>query len=282
MKRPVVFSCLTTKTLVLTWMFILVLNTGITYAERPNHSIDEQLEKWLAISRLADKAFHLVEENKYEQARETVLEISERLLHVQLGQYLQYVEQANILMETVTQAKGALTQVRLDENQVYQQVLRMRLAINAVSHTEKPLWINFYHKLAKDIADLKQALTTQDRDQFYRHLNRLFNQYEFIRPAIAVSHPPQMYNQLDSLIVYLDRHSAELWQQKEQTAQLLDRLESQIRIAFFQESGEQSTFILLMVGMSVLIVSVLSYAGWKKYRGEQEAETVPWRGVSRV
>ncbi|MDQ0337634.1 sporulation protein YpjB [Caldalkalibacillus uzonensis] len=278
MRRRMVRDHWAVKMFILVMFVTIGLNIGVTYADSHNNTRDEQLRKWLEIDELADKAFRLVEEKQYDQARQTVLEISERLLTVQLGQYLQHVEQANILTETVVQAQGALTQVKLNENQVYQQVLRMRLTINAVSHTEQPLWINFYPKLAEDLTALKQSINKGDRDQFFRYLNRLFNHYEFIRPAIVVSHPPQVYTQLDSLVAYLDRYSAELWQKKEQTAQVLDRLEKQIDLAFFQESGEQQgAFILLLVGISLLIVSVLSYVGWKKYRGEQEAETVPWR-----
>lgn len=270
------------------WPFYLVLllfllvfavpKGGFTLANGSDQSGDEHDKLWQEVSRQADIAFQLVEEKKYTEARQVVLHLAEQLLQLPLGQYVQHVEQANILTEMVMAAKGALTQAQLDEKQVYRHVLRLRLTVNAINHPSSPAWLDFYPQLIKELRGVQSHLQNNQRDQFYHALNRLFSHYEFIRPAIVVSHPPQIFTQLDSLISHLDRHSAQLFQNKEQTAQLLDRLGHLLNIAFFKESPEQqSAFILLLVGMTLLISSILAYVAWKKYRGEErQDEMLGW------
>lgn len=241
-----------------------------------SHGQNMGQEAWLEIKNLADQAYREVKEKDYAQARQTVERLSDRLLDTNLGEYVPYVEQAKMLFDTVLQAKGALTAVRLDERQAYLKVLRMRLAVDAVLNKEQAMWIQFYPELNKVLNQLSKSLAEDKRDQFYSLLNRLFNHYEFIRPAIVVSQPPLMVAQLDSLITFMDRQSPQLWQNKSHTQELLDRLNHLLQIAFYQaDQSFKEGLIWLTMGVALVISSVLTYVGWKKYKGQYEQQAVP-------
>lgn len=257
---------------------LLFFFSALAVMAAPDNGQENGQEAWFNIKRLADQAYLEVKEKKYDQARQRVEQIEDQLLEVNLGQYMSYGEQVKMLLDTVLQAKGALTAVRLDERQAYLKVLRMRLAIDAVLNKEEAMWVRFYPELVKVLNQLGNSLAEDQRDQFFSLLNRLFNHYEFIRPALVVSHPPQTITQIDSVITYLDKNSSQLWQNKSHTQELLDRLQHLLQMAFYQADHTiKEGLIWLTMGVALVIASVLTYVGWKKYKGQHEQRAVMWK-----
>jgi sporulation protein YpjB len=252
--------------------------------EQQGDRLNQEERQWQHAKELAEQAFHLVEEKRYSEARQTVIALSEQLLQLKLGDYVNYVEQADMVLETLSQAKGVLTQARLDEREAYRKVLRMRLTIDAVLRKEEGMWIQFFPEISKTITELRQSIEQNKRDQFYRQFNQLYNHYEFIRPAIVVSHTPQLTNKLDSLMTYFDQNSPRLWQEREYTLQLLNQLDQTFGIAFYKESDPlRDSIIWLTMGVAFVIASVLTYVGWKKYKGQYTEQAVLWqRQRSRI
>lgn len=256
-------------------VILLIMSTGLV-AQADNHVEEEK--QWERLNELAEEAFEFIENKQYEQARAKVNEIASAFLHIKTGEYVAHVEQSHMISEVIIQAKHSLTAVELDEREVYRDVLRLRLVLNAVYHDQKPMWIHFFPKLKKNINDLKSAIEADNRDQFYSHLNELQNNYEYIRPAIVVSHPPYVYNQLDSQMAYFINQGPLLWQNKDRTAEFLDSFERQIEYAFFQrEEGQFQSFLYMVLALTLFILTVLCYVAWKKYKGEKQREHVPMK-----
>lgn len=252
-------------------LVIFVVTAGVSgygTAQTSDDASGDQ-EEWLKAKQLADQAFDSVEKKRFTEARQLVMTLSDELLHLRLGDYVKHVEQADMILETVAQAKNTLTQVELDERRVYRDVLRLRLVIDAVLNKEQGLWIKYYPELVKVVTAMEQSIDQNERDQFYRQLNQLYNHYEFIRPALVVVHSPQMISKLDSLITYLDKKSARLWQERDITLNVLNQLHHQLNVAFFQkEDSFSENLVWLTMGVALVIATVLTYVGWRKYKGE--------------
>lgn len=260
--------------LLLCGLFLFLSPTGVLANEENN---DQWHQKWYDLNEQASEVLALVEKKDYATAKNRVQNMADELMQLRLGKFVQHPEQAHILLETMLQAKDALTETDLDEQKVQKKVLTMKLALNAVAHQEEPLWLQYYPSIEKVILELQHALKEGERDPFFAHLNRLAVHYELVRPAIIVSHPLRVYTQLDSQMAYLTEQRSQLWQDKERTEALLDALLEQVRIAFFLENDSQKSFWFLMVGLGTFICGILSYVGWRKYQGERARQTVSWR-----
>jgi sporulation protein YpjB len=263
--------------LVLTIIFV-ILQQNIGLADHdPQHKEENQTE-WQQLNKLAEESLYLVNKQEFAASRKLVNDLASRFLAIETGKYVERLDQAHILLEIILQAKESLNQVDPLKGQAKQKVLKMMLALDAVSHKKQPLWINYYPTVAKDINQLRFALEQDKRDLFYHTINNLSAHFEMVRPALIISHPQEVVVQLESLMRYINDHKSELWTNKDQAVQMINQIDRQMKIAFFQkvENSIQS-FLLIILGIGTLIGSVLSYVAWRKYKGETERKTVVWR-----
>lgn len=163
-----------------------------------------------------------------------------------------------------------MAQVEPNPVLIERNILRMLLALDAVSHKQTPLWLQYYPAFNQILLDLKSSADQGKRDLFYQQLNELNGEYELVRPAMYVSHPTEIVDQLDAQIAFLTNSKREVWQNEKQLEEHLDRLAKQIDLAFNQQKS-QSVQSLLWTSLTLafLICSVLAYVAWRKYRGEK-------------
>lgn len=263
---------------ILVYIFIFTFSTQmISYANDINNE-DEKYQKWQQVNQIAEEVLFLVQKNEFEASRKQLNQLSSYFLSLETGNYVDRVEQAQILIDAIIQAKESLNAVKLDPDQAHKKVLRMRLALDAVSHKKQPLWLNYYPTIVNTMDELMYAVKENNRDAFYYHLNSLAEEYEFVRPSLVISHQLGITEKLDSQIKYIMNQRQNVWDNQERALNLLESLDKDWKVAFFQKNEQSSqSFIFLMVGVGTLICSVLSYVAWRKYKGEKEIKKVIWK-----
>jgi|GEM_PF-6434754 len=268
---------------VIRWVVHIAMIIVLMFSAHPisfaNHSADEvSNQEWDKINKLADEALFLLGKEEFEATKKRIQDISTLFLSLDTSKYLERVEQVHILLGTVVEAKEALNAVNLDINQAKVKLMKMKLAIDAVSHHKQPLWLNYYPAVAKTISDLFYALEQDNRDLFYLSLNKIQSQYELVRPAMYISHSVGVVEQLDSLLTFLAENKEQVWKDKDQAVELIQTLERQMKLAFFQKvNNNMQSFAILLMGMGTFIGLALTYAAWRKYKGENEKRPVPRR-----
>jgi sporulation protein YpjB len=263
--------------LILTVIFVILQqNTGL--ADHHSEHKEEKHVEWQQLNKLAEESLNLTNKQEFAASRKLINDLASRFLTIETGKYLERIDQAHILLETILNAKEALNQVDPLKGQANQKVLKMRLALDAVSHKKQPLWINYYPVVAKDIDQLRFALEQDKRDLFYHTINSQLAHFEMVRPALIISHPQEIVEQLESQMKYINDHKSELWNNKDQTILMINQIDRQFKLAFFQEvENSMQPFLLIILGIGTLIGSVLSYVAWRKYKGETARKTVVWR-----
>jgi sporulation protein YpjB len=260
--------------------FLLILPV---LAQASDHLADEKLTSWNQLNTLAEETLFLVRKEEFEAARKRINQLSTSILQLEIIEHVQSIEQAQVILATLVDAKQALTAITINPQQVERQVLRMRLTLDAVSHKQQPLWLHYYTRISQQLFEAETALEQENRDQFHNRLNLLAAEYEMIRPAIIISHGTKLAVQIDSLLNFMLNNRAELWNNKQQATQQLKQLEQFFKKAFYQHNEElMNSFLLLLMAFTVLICSVLSYVGWRKYQAEHEQKTVTWRRARNV
>lgn len=259
-------------------LILMFPNQSIGLADQTVHVENEKQAKWQKLNQLAEESLLFAKKQEFGASKNSLNELSALFISIEIGQYVNRIEQAQILLETIVQAKESLNPLQPNQEQVEQKILRMRLALDAVSHKKQPLWINYYPTMAKTISELMYTLEHNERDRFYHLLNQLSVQFEMVRPAIIVSHPPGVAEKTESQLSYIQSNKGELWQNKDQAMQMLKAFERQIKIAFFQKvDNSLQSFLFIILGIGTLICSVLSYVAWRKYKGEKDRKTVVWK-----
>jgi sporulation protein YpjB len=260
---------------------VLFSNQSIGLASSHSHHAQAAEKEWERLNKLAEESLFLFKKKEYEASRKRINDLSAYFLQVEIAHYVDRIEQAEILLESIVQAKEALTNVKLDEVLAGNKLMQMNLAIDAVSHKKHPLWIQYYPKVAGSVNDLVYALDGDNRDAFYHSINNLSTHYELVRPAMYVSHEVGVVEKLDSQLDFIINNKNDLWKNKDKAYEMLKLLEKEIKIAFHQETKESSqSLMIILTGIGSLICSVLSYVAWRKYKAEGDRKTIVWKKIT--
>lgn len=259
-------------------LILMYPHQNIGLADQAEVLEDEKQAKWQKLNQLAEAALLFAKKQEFAASTKSINDLAAHFIRIEIGEYVDRIEQAQILLDSIVQAKNTLNPIEPNQEQVERKIWRLRLALDAVSHKKQPLWINYYPTLAKTISEVMYSIEHNERDRFYHLLNQLSAQFEMVRPAMIVSHPPGVVEKLDSQLSYLQTNKGELWQNKDQAMQMLKAIERQLKTAFFQKvDNSLQSLLFIILGIGTLICSVLSYVAWRKYKGERERKTVVWR-----
>lgn len=258
---------------------IFLIMLSLPYIGEANQSSDEEPNKeWNKLNELAEQVLYLSQKNEFEAAKKQLGHLSNFFLSLNTGDFVQRIEQVQVLTETIIQAEEAFNRVSPNSEEIEHKLLKLRLVIDAVSHKRQPLWLNYYPTIVQTMDELYAAAKDERRDSFYHYINQLANQHEFIRPALVISHDGQTVEKIDSKMKFLMTKRSELWQDNKNRLAFIEGMEGDWKRLFYQADEENSlSFIYLTVGMAVLICSVLTYVAWRKYKGEKEIKKVVWK-----
>lgn len=162
-------------------LMIVVLLLSFHHLGYASHGPDdlESIREWQRLNEFAEEALFLLNKNEFEATKKTLNDLSAHFLTLDTAKYLGQVEQVHVILSTIVEAKETLNKVEFDIKQAESKLLRMRLALDAVSHHQQPLWINYYPSFVKTMDDLQYSLEHNNRDLFYHSINLLEKHFEW-------------------------------------------------------------------------------------------------------
>ncbi|OMF01157.1 hypothetical protein BK124_00305 [Paenibacillus amylolyticus] len=264
----------------------LMLCTNLAYrvsaqSEALNSNSDQQVSTSNSIAQLNEEAAILYRqalENNIEEVRGSILRISKSLEHISFeGQTT--VEGIHALSETIVEVKQAVVKVKNDDASLQQSSAKLRLAADSLANPTKPLWLQYY-KIVKNDLDALSAATNQGQTAavLANRYTVLEEHYETIRPAALIRREPYEIAQMDAWL----SHTKGLTNAKQpdlaQLKSMVAHGEELVNQLFGREKDE-SAFVPFVQGpdrraagllISSVIVATLSYAGYRKYRAQQQ------------
>ncbi|MET1170378.1 sporulation protein YpjB [Paenibacillus amylolyticus] len=264
----------------------LMLCTNLAYrvsaqSEALNSNSDQQVSTSNSIAQLNEEAAILYRqalENNIEEVRGSILRISKSLEHISFeGQTT--VEGIHALSETIVEVKQAVVKVKNDDASLQQSSAKLRLAADSLANPTKPLWLQYY-KIVKNDLDALSAATNQGQTAavLANRYTVLEEHYETIRPAALIRREPYEIAQMDAWL----SHTKGLTNAKQpdlaQLKSMVGHGEELVNQLFGREKDE-SAFVPFVQGpdrraagllISSVIVATLSYAGYRKYRAQQQ------------
>ncbi|WP_458123075.1 sporulation protein YpjB [Paenibacillus sp. Z3-2] len=274
-----------TGLLVVSFMALL-LWTNLAYcvsaqSKGLNSNSDQQVSTSNSIAQLNEEAAILYRqalENNIEEVRGSILRISKSLEHISFeGQTT--VEGIHALSETVVEVKQAIVKVKNDDASLQESSAKLRLAADSLANPTKPLWLQYY-KIVKNDLDALSAATNQGQTAAVL-ANRyavLEEHYETIRPAAMIRREPYEIAQMDAWLSHTKGLTTAKQPDLNQLKSMIGHGEELVNQLFGREKDE-SAFVPFVQGpdrraagllISSVIVATLSYAGYRKYRAQQQ------------
>lgn len=139
------------------------------------------------------------------------------------------------------------------------------------------MWLQYYKLVREDLNNMEQGAAANDLKSWKAALARLQSRYDNIRPAVIISRPPEAVNTFDSWISYAQGIATSA--QPVERARLLEIVsygQDAARVMFGKERDEPALSLPLAPQQygawgllaGAFILTVLAYAAYRKYRGQ--------------
>lgn len=230
------------------------------------------------LEQAAEALYGYVLEGDVMKVRQETEEIS-RILVSSSFEGMTSVEGINALSGVILDLKAAVASAKVSQQQLEATATKLRLAANSLNQPGQPIWLQYYKLIREDLNAMEQSGATNDLTGWKTAVERLQGRYENIRPAVIVSRQPEVVNAFDSWLSYAAGIPSS--SQKIERARLLEVVsygQDAVRVMFGKEKDEPALSLPLASqefgiwgGLAAsFIIAVLAYAGYRKYRGENQ------------
>ncbi|MDR6884479.1 sporulation protein YpjB [Bacillus sp. 3255] len=233
----------------------------------------EQIQRVEFLNQIADELYKQTMNGQVLEARNKLMQMSDQIPKIQF-EGITSVEGLNALTETITQAKRVYNAVSYSPEEAQMAVAKIRLATDALTHKNQPMWLQYHKVLQNDKAALTESVQAGNQKEAIAAFGKLSQHVAIIRPSLLISREPSAVEKLDSLLTFLRKSvnsqpmaSKQLVSGLQQLEQQLDELfmKNKDAIAFVPITDPRQP-IIWSAGIGLIIVSVLTFAGWRMYQ----------------
>ncbi|WP_172250605.1 sporulation protein YpjB [Bacillus haikouensis] len=248
-------------------VFILFFLFSVPHVSLADHAPSPVNE----LDDIADQALQMTKAGKYEEAKHLLNQFSEEFTAASMHQSFSMDElrimtiSHNLALETINQTNAGI-------EQKVNAVTRFRLVMDALSSHYQPLWVEMEDPLMEAFNGVKTAAEIGNSEQYHTELNLFLSKYNIIQPSIKLDIPVDQAQALDARISYLDNYRQKVLESTDAMAELTT-LQTDLEHLFENKKEDEADPSLWWVIISTgsIIVSTLSYVGWRKYKGRGEA-----------
>lgn len=250
-------------------------------SDESNPNGNQEVSSNYSIAQLNEEAAVLYRqalENNMEEVRVSIVRISNSLEHVSFEGKTS-VEGIHALSETVVEVKEAAAKFKGDKPLLQQASAKLRLAADSLANPAKPLWLQYYKIVKNDLDALSLAANQNETAAVLANRYSVLEEhYETIRPAAMIRLEPYQIAQIDAWLSHLKGLTQAKQSDTSQIRSMAAHGEELLNGLFGREKDE-SAFVPFVQGadrraaglvISSAIAAALCYAGYRKYRAQQQ------------
>ncbi|MCG1023061.1 sporulation protein YpjB [Sutcliffiella horikoshii] len=226
-----------------------------------------------ALNFIMDDALQLVRTERYVEAHNLLDIFSDEFTKLMVGNQQIPMSEVRIISVAHQQSLSSLSDVTLPHEEKVRAVIRLRLAVDAMTSQHQPMWVEMEDTMVMTFQQLKDSVDTRDSDSYEQLYRRLLLEYDMIHPSIRLDVKPEHIQKVDAHIDYLDKNRQALLSHSEEFNDM-EVIEADLK-ALFKELKEDETdpsLLWVMISTGSIILLTLSYVGFRKYLGAKKLE----------
>jgi sporulation protein YpjB len=255
---------------VLTFILIVLLQCTTFYAMGAEET--SQVVNMDTMDQLSEQVLKLTEQGKFVDAKQKLDQLSS--LYTQIGAEKKIsIEALAVVTEAVIEAKKSFAAVHADKSEMLENASKLRLITDAITHPNQPIWKGYHTKFSSQISQLLVLTEKGAIKPFNTQLQENMKLYNVLKPCFAINQTPQTIEMMDSIYNFLDKRVdiakpdwSAIRNSLDHLRQVSDNVflgKEQNTLAFYNNNSP----ITMIAIMSTILLSVLSYVGWKMYHG---------------
>ncbi|MCY9664680.1 sporulation protein YpjB [Paenibacillus alginolyticus] len=233
----------------------------------------EQVERIAFLNQIADDMYKQTMDGQVIEARNKLMQMSDQIPKIHF-EGITSVEGLNALTETITQAKRVYNAAAYSPEEGQIAVAKIRLATDALTHKNQPMWLQYYKLLQNDTNILNEAVKANKQKEAVANFGKLSQHIAIIHPSLLISRDAASVEKLDSLLAFIRTNLNSQPMSVRQLESGLDHL-NHVLDDLFMKNKDAIAFvpitdprqpIIWSLGIGLIIVSVLSFVGWRMYQ----------------
>ncbi|WLR53077.1 sporulation protein YpjB [Bacillus tianshenii] len=245
------------------WLLISVLIVSFFFS----HTGYVQAQSWSDLDQKAEMALQLTKQGKYESAKNYLEQFSDQFLQMRFADESLEMEQLQVLSTSYQEARKALEAQEVSPEKRLQRVMQFRLAVDAVTSSHQPMWVELKPHISDTLQALKAA-SNDDKQGFESSYEQLQEMYTLIYPSLVMDRSKEDIQAVNATLQNLNQAMKE---NNNVSIEQVDTLEQHVMNLFLdeQETLSQTSFLWLSAYMGGMILLTLFYVAWRKYNGEK-------------
>lgn len=247
----------------------------------PIHSLYTRLdqpveEKQLAeLDQIAQQLLNHVKKGDLEGAKERIDLLALRFPNQHLPIPIR-IDTLNAVTQSILAAKQSIHAPSENEQHLLWHATRVRIAIDALTNGQQPMWRSYYPSFITQVQTLQQAAVERDFDAFREQFEENYRLFLAIKPAMSIQLAEAKMTAITSTYERISKEIRQVDKDWQIVREALRNLNNEMEDAFV--GGEKSTFTRLMLrpdspllittSISIAIILALSYVAYRKYEGE--------------
>jgi sporulation protein YpjB len=234
---------------------------------------------FLQLDDLSQQVVEFTKQGDFEEAKLKLDELAQ--LFTQIGEEKKIsIEALDVATNTIVMGKRSFNRATTDKDQLTWHAHQIRVLIDAITHPNEPIWKSYHTSYLEQIGKMIHLSSRKQQKDLTVALQDNLKLYNILKPAFAVTQNPQTVEVLDSVYTFLlqeTRNDIQNWEAMqgslEQLRQTTDNIflgKEQFTLSWYISSNSPTVMILLMTS---ILLTALSYVGYKMYRGAQHTTT---------
>lgn len=229
----------------------------------------EQLEKVKLLNTTAEDMYQKMQRGDIAGSRAVLLQISDQVTQIRF-EGITSVEGLHALTDTITEARRVFQAAKFDPAAGQISVVKVRLATDALTHVNQPMWLQYYKQLQDDVNQIEKAAKESNKASL-QHASVHFEQhYNVIHPSLMISRPAEDVERMDSLVAFVKSQSLSqdlpfrnVLNAVPPIRQMLDKLFMKREATAYLPYPEPQNPVLWTLAFGSVILSALGFAGWR-------------------
>lgn len=255
--------------------FVAVLLTGCGQTDQDalhkENISKQQIEQLHLLNQSAQEVINHLQQGQILAAKLQVDSLYDQATRINY-QHVTTTDGLAVFAQSIVQARGEFNRVKFSYTGGMVAAIRLRLAVDALNHDHQPMWMQYEQPMMKNLQRIEQAGQGKDLPRMKEALRLLQQDYSLIRPAVIISRGAESVVRADSLFVFLNRLFASGIPQSTDLATGVNGLHEEFQGLFhpdratFLYLSDQPNPLIPSAILTTVILLVLAYVGWRKYK----------------
>lgn len=219
-----------------------------------------------SLGESVDDILQVVQQNRLDQADKMLKQLSDVLSSASLAEDIKGTKE-QVLSTVFKQAVYAVEDETKTRQEVYEQVLRLRLAIDATTAKYNPMWLGRKEQVLSTFLSVEEALEKKDNKAFQQAYNRFVTQMDIIYPSLVLHLKDAQLDKLDTNLTYVETNRHHMMNNAFADTQF-KMLKDELYTLFDEPHKDETILSIIWISFIIggMILLVLLYASLRKYR----------------